>query len=140
MINGERRALPINLSTTDRRFDTWWLDPDEPSEMKPAPSSEPRGQGCSLDEPWHLKLYIAGWTPSSIAALRSIKILEQEYLPAGSTVEVIDLLEHPENAATDHVLAIPTVVKIQPKPVRRLVGNIDDLSKALKILGVVQGS
>ena len=104
--------------------------------MKPAPASEPRDPGDSLNEPWHLKLYIAGWTPSSLAALRSVKTLEQEYLPSGSKVEIIDLLEHPEVAATDHVLAIPTVVKIRPSPVRRLVGNLSDLSKALKILGV----
>jgi circadian clock protein KaiB len=104
--------------------------------MNPAPASEPRDQGNSLNEPWHLKLYIAGWTPSSIAALRNVKILEQEYLPPGSKVEVIDLLENPEAAVTEHVLAIPTVVKARPNPVRRLVGNLSDLTKALRILGV----
>jgi len=71
-----------------------------------------------------------------MAALRSVKILEQEYLPSGSRVEVIDLLENPDAAVNENVLAIPTVVKARPNPVRRLVGNLNDLSKALKILGV----
>ena len=98
-------------------------------------TSDPRHQGGSTDEPWHLRLYIAGWTPAGVAALRSLKELEAEYLPQGSTVEIVDLLQQPQAGLADNVLAIPTLVKVSPKPVRRIVGNLSDLPKALKILG-----
>ena len=103
--------------------------------MSPFAKSDPRHQGGSTGEPWHLRLYIAGWTPAGVAALSSLKALEAEYLPQGSTVEVIDLLEQPQAGVRDNVLAIPTLVRVSPKPVRRIVGNLSDLPKALKILG-----
>jgi circadian clock protein KaiB len=106
---------------------------------RPQPS-EPRNQGDSSNEPWHLKLYIAGWTPSSVEALRSVKFLEAEYLPAGSIVEVIDLLEHPEAGARDNVLGIPMMVKVSPQPMRRIVGTLNDIEKTLKILGLQQAA
>ena len=103
--------------------------------MSPLPTSEPRHQGGSPNEPWQLRLYIAGWTPASVAALRTVKALEAEYFPPGSTVEVIDLVERPEAGVEDNVLAIPTLVKMRPHPMRRIVGNLSDVPKALKILG-----
>jgi circadian clock protein KaiB len=99
------------------------------------PSESQRPKSGPLPEAWHMRLYIAGWTPSSVAALRNVKILESEYLPPGSIVEVIDLLEHPDVSKRDHILAIPTLVRVRPEPVRRIVGNIGDLQKALKTLG-----
>ena len=83
------------------------------------PTTEPRHQGGSPNEPWQLRLYIAGWTPASVAALRTVKALEAEYFPPGSTVEVIDLVERPEAGVEDNVLAIPTLVKMRPDPMRR---------------------
>ena len=108
--------------------------------MDQTQKAEPRNQGGSPNGPWHLKLYIAGWTPSSVEALRSVKILEAEYLPPGSTFEVIDLLEHPEAGLRDHVLGIPMMVKVRPQPVRRIVGTLNDLEKSLKILGLQQAA
>ena len=103
--------------------------------MSLLPTTDPRHQGGSTNEPWHLRLYIAGWTPASVAALHSLKALEAEYLPAGSTVEVVNLIERPEAGVQDNVLAIPTLVKVSPQPMRRIVGNLNNLPKALKILG-----
>ncbi|HUS34223.1 MAG TPA: circadian clock KaiB family protein [Verrucomicrobiae bacterium] len=103
--------------------------------MSPLPTTDPRHQGGSTNEPWHLRLYISGWTPSSVSALHTLKALQAEYLPEGSTVEVVDLIERPEAGVRDNVLAIPTLVKVSPEPVRRIVGNLSDLPKALKILG-----
>jgi circadian clock protein KaiB len=71
-------------------------------------------------------------------ALRSVKILEAEYLPPGSTIEVVDLLENPEAGVRDNVLGIPMMVKVRPLPVRRIVGTLNDLGKTLKILGLQQ--
>src|SRR5688500_10455638 len=89
------------------------------------------GQGADAGEPWHVRLYIAGWTASSLAALRNVKLLEAEYFPPGSKVEVIDLVEDPEAGLRDHILAIPTLVKVRPEPVRRIIGNLGNTEKAL---------
>lgn len=104
--------------------------------MSPLPTVEPRDQGGSDGEPWHVRLYIAGWTPASLAALRSVQALEQEYFPAGSKVEVINIRERPEEGVRDNILAIPTVVKVRPTPVRRIVGNLSNIPKTLKVLGL----
>jgi circadian clock protein KaiB len=61
--------------------------------------------------------------------------MEAEYFPSGSTLEVIDLVENPEAGVRDNVLAIPTLVRVKPGPVRRIVGSLNDIQKALKILG-----
>ena len=104
--------------------------------MNHAQTAEPRDQGGSLSEPWHVKLYLAGWTPSSVEALRSVKILESDYFPPGSIVEIVDLIEQPEVGIRDNVLAIPMVVKLSPTPTRRVVGTLNDIQKTLKILGL----
>ena len=103
--------------------------------MSPSPTIKPRNQGGSENEPWHVKLYIAGWTAASVAALQTVKALEAEYFPEGSIVEVVDLIEQPEMGVRDNVLAIPTVVKVSPAPVRRIVGNLSNIPKTLKVLG-----
>jgi circadian clock protein KaiB len=82
-----------------------------------------------------MRLYVAGSTPATQAAKASVQLLESEYLPPGSTIEVIDLLSHPEAAERDHILAIPTLVRMNPRPVRRIIGNLRDMEKTLKILG-----
>jgi circadian clock protein KaiB len=111
-----------------------FAEPAASEGMNGAQTSEHRQQG-SPNEPWHVRLYIAGWTPSSLAALRSVKEIESEYFPPGSTVEIVDLIEHPQAGIQDNVLAIPTMVRLHPKPVRRIVGSFSDIPKALKILG-----
>jgi circadian clock protein KaiB len=103
--------------------------------MDSLPTAFPRNPGGSANEPWHVRLYLVRWTPSSISALQTIKLLEAEYFPAGSIVEVIDLLENPEAGVRDNVLAVPTVVRVRPAPVRRIVGSLSDIPKTLKILG-----
>jgi circadian clock protein KaiB len=86
-------------------------------------------------EPWHLRLFIAGYTPASIAAIHSVKVLDQEFLPAGSRLEVIDVLEEPDAGRRDHILAIPTLVRLKPEPIRRIIGNLNDFPRTLKVLG-----
>jgi circadian clock protein KaiB len=108
--------------------------------MNPMPTSEPPHPSGSENEPWHVKVYIAGWTAASMAALSTVKALEAEYFPEGSVVEVIDLIEQPETGVRDNVLAIPTVVKVSPAPVRRIVGNLSNIPKTLKVLGFSDGA
>jgi circadian clock protein KaiB len=94
-----------------------------------------RGKKSVSQEPWFVRLYIAGYTPASLTAIHSLKILEAEYFPAGSKVEIIDLMSDPEAGRSDHVLAIPTLIRLKPEPLRRIVGSISDIPRALKILG-----
>jgi circadian clock protein KaiB len=93
-----------------------------------------------LEGPWFVRLFIAGYTPASMAAIRNLKVLEAEYFPPGSKVEIIDLLEQPEAGRRDHVMAIPTLIRIKPEPLRRIIGSLSDFPRTLKILGFKETS
>ena len=78
-----------------------------------------------------LRLYIAGQTPRSVAAFANLKKLCEEHLPGRYKIEVIDLLEHPQLAAGDQIVAVPTIVKTLPEPLRRVVGDLSHTERAL---------
>jgi len=78
-----------------------------------------------------LRLYIAGQTPRSVAAFANLKKLCEEHLPGRYKIEVIDLLEHPQLAAGDQIVAVPTLVKMLPEPLRRVVGDLSNTERAL---------
>jgi circadian clock protein KaiB len=80
---------------------------------------------------WKLKLYIAGQTPRSVAALRNLKKIVEERLDGRYRVEVIDLLENPQLAKGDQILAVPTLVKDLPLPVRKIIGDLSDTERVL---------
>lgn len=76
------------------------------------------------DEIWKLRLYIAGQTPNSIIAVRNLKRICEERLQGRYRIEVIDLLLNPHLAKGDQIVAIPTVVRRLPAPMKRIVGNL----------------
>jgi|SRR5579864_1019382 len=80
---------------------------------------------------WKLRLYVAGQTPKSARAFANLKVLCDEHLKGRYQIEVIDLLEHPDRARGDQIVAIPTLVIKLPEPVRRLIGDLSDTDKAL---------
>ncbi len=80
---------------------------------------------------WHLRLYVAGQTPKSLAAFANLKQICEEHLAGKYTIEVIDLLENPRLAKGDQILALPTLVRKLPEPVRKIIG---DLSNAERVL------
>ena len=80
---------------------------------------------------WELRLYIAGQSPKSVTALTNIKRICEEKLKGRYRLEVIDLLKHPKLAAQDQILAIPTLVRKLPPPLRKLIG---DLSQGDRII------
>jgi len=86
---------------------------------------------------WTLRLYIAGQTPKSVAALANLKKLCEEQLPGQYKLEVIDLLEHPELAKADQIVAIPTLVRKLPEPLKRMIGDLSN--KARVIVGLELG-
>jgi circadian clock protein KaiB len=82
-------------------------------------------------EKWDLRLYVAGQTPRSVAAFANLKRLCEEHLPGRYNIEVIDLMQHPQLAAGDQILAIPTLVRKLPQPIRKIVGDLRDTERAL---------
>jgi circadian clock protein KaiB len=80
---------------------------------------------------FELRLYVAGQTSRSLAALANLKRICEEHLQGRYRIEVIDLLEHPQLARGDQILALPTVVRKLPEPIRKLVGDLSDTESAL---------
>lgn len=84
-----------------------------------------------------LRLYITAQTPNSTRALANIKRLCQEELEDSCELEVIDILQKPHLAEEDKIIAVPTLVKKLPSPIRRLVGDLSDREKVLLGLDIV---
>jgi circadian clock protein KaiB len=80
---------------------------------------------------YQLRLYIAGNTPKSAAALRNLKKYCEQHLHGQYEIEVIDLLINPQLAEGDQILAIPTLVKKVPEPVRKIIGDLSNEEKVL---------
>lgn len=87
------------------------------------------------DEPnpnfWELRLYVAGQTPRSRAACSNLKRICEDHLPDRYSIEVIDLLKQPELSRGDQILALPTLVRRLPKPMRKLIGDLSDTERVL---------
>lgn len=90
-------------------------------------STEPN----AATETWKLRLYIAGQTPRSVTAFANLQRLCEEYLPGRYQIEVIDLMENPQLAAGDQIVAIPTLVRKLPEPLRRIVGDLSNTERTL---------
>jgi circadian clock protein KaiB len=80
---------------------------------------------------YNLRLYVAGQTPKSVAAIANLKKLCETHLPGRYTIEVIDLMKDPALAQRDQIVAIPTLIRHLPEPLKRIIG---DLSNAEKVL------
>ena len=93
------------------------------------------GKGAT-PQTWKLKLYIAGQTPRSVAALNNLKRIVEEHLGGQYQIEVIDLLENPQLAKGDQILAVPTLVKDLPLPVRKIIGDLSNTERVLVGLDV----
>jgi circadian clock protein KaiB len=87
--------------------------------------------GKTADEKWVLRLYVAGQSPKALTAYSNLKKICQEQLEGKYSIEVIDLLQNPQLGAEDQILALPTLVRKLPVPVRKIIG---DLSNAERVL------
>ena len=85
---------------------------------------------------WELRLYVAGNTPKSAAALANLKKYCEEHLKGQYKIEVIDLLIHPRLAAGDQILAVPTLVRKVPVPIRKIIGDLSNEEKVLVGLNI----
>lgn len=83
-------------------------------------------------EMWNLRLYIAGQTPRSVAAFNNLKQLCEEHLAGRYTLEIVDLQANPQLAVADQIVAIPTLVRKLPEPIRRIIGDLSNKERTLK--------
>ena len=79
----------------------------------------------------HLRLYVAGRTPKSVAALNNLKRICDEHMPGEYNIEIIDLMDRPQLARGDQIVAIPTVVKNLPTPIRKLIGDMSNSERVI---------
>lgn len=80
---------------------------------------------------WRLRLYVAGQTPNSLKAFANLKSLCEEHLAGRYHIEVVDLIENPKLAAGDQIVAIPTLVRKLPPPMRKIIGDLSSTERVL---------
>ena len=88
------------------------------------------------EQRWELRLYVAGQTPKSVLALKNITRYCQENLEGRYSIEVIDLLKTPQLAEGDQIVAIPTLIRKVPVPIRKIIGDLSDEEKVLVGLNI----
>ena len=103
--------------------------------MSAVTATEP---GLSADEAtWTLRLYVAGQTAKSIEAFANLRRICDRHLAGRYTIEVIDLLEHPQLASGDQILAIPTLVRRLPPPIKKIIGTLSNTERVLVGLDLI---
>jgi circadian clock protein KaiB len=87
-----------------------------------------------IEESWMMRLYVAGQSAKSLAAIENLRRICDTHMPGQCTIEVIDLIRNPERAKADQIVAIPTLVRKLPIPVRRIIGDLSATEKVLMSL------
>jgi circadian clock protein KaiB len=90
-------------------------------------------------EQWRLRLYVAGQTAKSMTAFANLKKICEEHLCGQYSIEVVDLLENPQLAQGDQILAIPTLVRKLPEPIRKIIGDLSNTERVLVGLDIRPG-
>jgi circadian clock protein KaiB len=88
---------------------------------------------------WNLRLYVAGQTPKSIQAFDNLKKICEEHLAGRYTIEVVDLTINPQLAKGDQILALPTLVRKLPPPIRKIIGDLSNTERVLVGLDLTPG-
>jgi circadian clock protein KaiB len=88
-------------------------------------------EGFEGNDFWELRLYVAGQTPKSLTAFANLKKLCEEHLSGKYRIEVIDLIENPTLARGDQILAVPTLVRKLPEPIKKIIGDLSNTERVL---------
>jgi len=80
---------------------------------------------------YNLRLYVAGQTPKSIAAIANLKKLCETHLPGRYSIDIVDLMQNPSLAQRDQIVAIPTLIRQLPEPMRRIIGDLSNTERVL---------
>src|SRR5256885_8646017 len=105
--------------------------------MKAAPQKTAQKSNGHVPAPegdsdrWNLRLHVAGQTPRSLTAFKNLKEICEEYLEGKYHIEVIDLMENPTLARGDQILAVPTLVRKLPHPIRKIIGDLSNTERVL---------
>jgi circadian clock protein KaiB len=94
------------------------------------PGPEPPHAGSDVDV-WHMRLYVAGASPKSLKAFANLRQLCEEHLAGRYEIEIVDLVERPLLARSDDIVAIPTLVRALPAPMRKIIGDLSDTDRVL---------
>jgi circadian clock protein KaiB len=94
-------------------------------------TSDDRTAIASEPVEWDLRLYVTGQSPKSMRAIANLRLTCEAHLAGRYRIEVVDLLENPRLAAEDQILAVPTVVRKLPEPIRRIVGDLSNADRVL---------
>jgi circadian clock protein KaiB len=101
-------------------------------------TSQQNQQPEGSEKLWELRLYVAGQTPKSLAAFANLKKICEEHLAGQYQIEIIDLIKQPQLAADDQILAIPTLVRKLPEPLRKIIGDLSNTERVLVGLNLVE--
>jgi circadian clock protein KaiB len=101
-------------------------DPSEPQPLSDVAKSATVDSGI-----WELRLYVAGKTAKSVAAFENLTRLCEQHLSGQYRIEVVDLLLHPQLAKGDQIVAIPTLVRKLPEPIRKVIGDLSNVERTL---------
>ena len=93
--------------------------------------TEEKEAAAADENTWELRLYVAGQTAKSVAALANLRRYCEQHLAGRYSLEVIDLLVNPQLAEGDQILAIPTLVRKVPEPIRKIIGDLSNEEKVL---------
>jgi circadian clock protein KaiB len=106
-------------------------EPKEPRSKRKSPASASgNGRGPARAQ-WMLRLYVAGNTPNSVAAFANLKNICEVHLGGKYQIEVVDLLRQPQLAAGDQIIAVPTLVRQLPRPVKKIIGDLSNTERVL---------
>jgi circadian clock protein KaiB len=97
--------------------------------IKARPQKKARPSKAAPD--WDLRLYTAGASPKSAAAFRNLEQICEDHLAGHYHIEVIDLMTNPQIAQDEQIIAVPTIVRERPLPIRRIIGDLSDTERAL---------
>ena len=85
----------------------------------------------SAEQTYQLRLYVAGETPKSVLAFRNLKQICEDHLQGRYDIEIVDLLTNPQLASGDQILAVPTLVRRLPEPIKKIIGDLSNTERVL---------
>ena len=128
-----KKATPRKKSIAPKRATRAPVKPTR----RPKASATPRAGAKNRE--WQLRLYVAGQTPKSISAFANLKRICDEHLAGRYRIEIVDLMENPTLARGDQIVAIPTLVRRLPHPVRKIIGDLSNTERVLVGLQLLPG-
>jgi circadian clock protein KaiB len=102
-----------------------------PKNRRAKPAAKAPGKGKTKTSEWLLRLYVAGQTPKSLTAFANLKKLCEQHLANRYSIEVVDLSKQPQLAVNDQIVALPTLVRKLPEPIKRIIGDLSNLERVM---------